>query len=687
MPTWFDDCRFILHYEHHSSPDSYPHPLLGYDRFQVQRLLERVRPDAVQYYAKGNTGYAIYPTRFDNRLPGLADNPEVDLLGSLREITRELGIHLVVAYSGLIDFRAAEWRPGWLRIKSDYNAYPNRALCVNSGYVDELLLPQLDELLTRYEPDGLWMDAENWTVSPCYCSACESEYQMLSERSAPTSRQDSMWSDWLEFHRDSFERYLIKVGKFTHDRLPQLVYASNGTYATHQPDNVVAGPDRLSRDLSPAYSLRQAGLEARGFDARGLPFDLMTWNRTSARPWAAGRLPALPAYPKTLDHLAQEGAVILANGGRWSVWMRTYSDDALPEAEHDAVADAAAFTREVAPWALGTRSGAYVAVLHTETTHRAAGNGLYDPGPSLDRIRGVHQMLLELHHPHDVVGPAAFQEDAERYQVVILPEQIDLSTDLEDFLVEWVRKGGRLIASGRVSPRIMEDIPTFALEEVLGIRWTGGRDQEGYIQHRGAPLQIGAPIYHVALHEADLLSSLLISGHEQRQQSTGLVGISRFALGAGLGFYISAELFAGYHRTQYPGLREVLEDVLTLALSVPPLLTTASPTVEITLRERDGERIIHLVEHNPGTSLAQNHPFVENVPLTPAFTLTVAVPAQPTQILLQPGDEPAEWSYAEGTVTVCVPEFKIHTAVAITLPPSVAPETPDAAVEFSQDLE
>ena len=682
MTTWFDDCRFILHYEHHSSPNSYPHPLSGFDPDQVRQLLERVRPDAVQYYAKGNTGYAIYPTRFDNRLPGLADEPEIDLLGSLSQITRELGIRFVVAYSGLIDFRAAEWRPGWLRIKSDYNPYPNRALCVNSGYVDELLLPQLDELLNRYQPDGLWMDAENWTVSPCYCTSCESEYQMLSERSAPTGREDPLWSDWLEFQRDSFERYLIKVGKFVHDRLPQFVYASNGAYATHQPDRVVAGPDRLSRDLSPAYSLRQAGLEARGFDARGLPFDLMTWNRASARPWATGRLPALPAYPKGLDQLAQEGAVILANGGRWSVWMRTYSDDALPETEHQPIAEAAAFAREVAPWAVGTRSGAYVAVLHTETTHQAAGNGLYDPGPSLDRIRGAHQMLLELHHPHDVVGPAAFKEDADRYQVVILPEQIEISTDLEEFLIEWVQRGGRLIATGRVSPRIMEDIPTFALEEVLGIRWTGGRDQESYFQHRGAPMQIGAPIYHVALHEADLLEPLLISGHELRQQSTGLVGVSRHALGEGLGFYISAELFAGYHRTQYPGLREILGDVLSLALPVPPLVTTASPTVEITLRERDGERIVHLVEHNPGTSLAQNNAFVESVPLTPAFTLTLAVPAQPTQVLLQPGDEVADWSYAEGTVTICVPEFKIHTAVALTFSAPVVAETQETPAQI-----
>jgi hypothetical protein len=666
MRTWFDDSTFILHYEHHYAPGRYPEPLTGYDPAQVRRVLEAVRPDALQYYAKGHSGYVPYPTRFDNRLPGLSDEPEVDLLASLREITQELGIRFVLAYSGLIDFRAAEWRSGWMRIKSDYSHYPNRALCPNSGYVDELMLPQLDELLERYRPDGLWVDAEGWTVSPCWCSSCESEYQMLSERAVPLEPHDPLWRDWLEFHRDSFRRYLTKVGRFTHDRIDELVYASSGSFSTHQPEVLAAGPDRLSRDLSPAFSLRQAGLEARFFDRRGLPFDLMTWNRTSARPWAQGRLPALPAYPKTFDHLAQEGAVILANGGRWSVWLRTYGDDALPEVEHGPVARAAAFARERSEWCLDTESAAEVAVLHTESTHLAAGNGLYDPGPSLDRIRGAHQLLLELHHPHDVVTTEHFLRDPDRYRVLILPEQIAFPHELDEPLTEWVRRGGRLIASGRVSPRINEDLPTFALEEVLGVRWTGGQDPEGYFHHRGYPLQVAAPVCHVALHEAELLEPLLVSGHEVRLQSTGLVGVSRHPLGEGEGYYIAADLFAAYHRTQYPGLREILGDLLEAALPVPVVLTSAPPTVEITLRRRGTDTIIHFVDHSPGKSLAQNNAFIEEVPRAQPFWVTVTTPEQPAHVHLQPREETVGWSYTDGALTVAIPGFHLHAALVLS---------------------
>ena len=78
-----------------------------------------------------------------------------------------------------------------------------------------------------------------------------------------------------------------------------------------------------------------------------------------------------------------------------------------------------------------------------------------------------------------------------RYSVIVLPEQIALPPEADELLAEWVETGGCLIASGRVSPRIVEDIPTFALGDTLGITWTGRQRSDGWIQHRGLPLRFG----------------------------------------------------------------------------------------------------------------------------------------------------------------------------------------------------
>jgi hypothetical protein len=665
MRSWYADSLFILHYDRHFSPAETPPAVSGFDPDQVRRVLGRVRPDAVQYCAKGHQGYVPYPTRHGNQVPALSEEPRQDILGLYRDITRELEIRLVLGYSGLIDYLAVNWRPGWQRVRADYTPYPSRAICPNSGYVEELMLPQLDEILQEYRPDGIWVDADAWTVAPCYCTACESEFQMLHERSAPQQRGDHLWEEWIQLHRDSFQRYLTRVARYLHERDPALVYASAGAFCTHQAEDVPMGPDRLSWDLSPAFSLRQAGMEARFLDSHGAPFDLMTWNRCSARPWPQGKLPALPVYPKTFDHLAQEGALILANGGRWTVSMTPYPDDALPEAEHALVALAASFARERAPWCAGAESAAVIAVLHSDATHRKAGNGLYDPGPSLDRIRGAHQALQELHLPHDIVNEADLQRRLHRYRLVVLPEQVALPLGLDDVLLDWARHGGVLVATGRVSPRLNEDIPTFALEEALGVQWTGRSRPEGWAFVEGSPMRIPAPVHHVTPTGAEIVLPLLSSGHEHRLDPPDHPLITRHKLNGGVAVYAAADLFAAYHRSQYPGIRSLIGQMLERALQPAPLLTTASPAIEMALRRREGDLILHLVNHSPGKSLAQNSPFVETVPPSEPFSVTLPLESRPASVRLQPGDTEPEWSHTEGTLTVFLPPFQIHAAVVI----------------------
>lgn len=686
MATWYDESFLLLHYDHPYSLADTPPSLTGFDPDQVRRLLGRVRPDAVQYTAKGAHGYVPYLSQFGNHLPALDEGFRPDILGQYREVTRDLGIRFIVAYSGLIDTQAANVRPDWQRVTAGGSPYPNRALCPHSGYVEELMLPQLEEIVERCDPDGVWTDGDNWTVSPCYCSACESEYQLLHSRSAPTDRRDPWWPEWLEFHRDSFRRYLERVGRFLRERKDGLVYTSNGAFATHQPELAHSGPQRLTWDVSPGFAVRQASLEARFMGSNSEPFDLMTWNRCSPRPQAGGRLQALPAYPKSFEHLAQDGAAILANGGRWCIGMNPYGDDALPEAEHAVVAEAAEWARARQPWCHDTDSAAYVAVLHSAATHQKAGNGLYDPGPSLDRIRGAHQALLELHHPHDILSEQALPALLHCYRVLIVPEQIALPYAVDAQIEEWVRGGGRLIASGRVSPRIIEDIPTFALEEVVGVRWTGRHEEHGYILHRGLPLQIAAPVYHMALSDAETVTPFLSSGHEIRMEESGHPAVTRCGFGEGEAYYIAADFFAAYHRCQYPGLRDLLGDVLERVLPQPPLITTAPPTLEVALRSRPGETLVHFVNHAPGKSLAQNSAFIESVPPSPPFSVTLAVGEKPLGVRLQPDDVQPEWSFSEGTLTVFVPPVHLHSVLVVTSqPPESSPLEDTSPAEESAE--
>jgi hypothetical protein len=152
-----------------------------------------------------------------------------------------------------------------------------------------------------------------------------------------------------------------------------------------------------------------------------------------------------------------------------------------------------------------------------------------------------------------------------------------------------------------------------------------------------------------------------------RQQSTGLVAATRHAFGSGEGYYIAADFFAAYHRTQYPGLRDFFSDVLELALPNAPFGTDAPPTVEVTLRQRLGETLIHLVDQDPGKSLAQNSAFVERLAPAEAFALELALPARPTAVRLEPDGREVDWTYDECVLRVEVPRFRIHAVITIAL--------------------
>jgi hypothetical protein len=661
----------LLHIHHTYQPDG-PAPGAGFDREILRAALERAAPDVLQVTAKSQSGYVPYPTYLGNQHPAAIGDEAVDLLAGYREITTALGIRLVLGYSGLVDRRAAGARSEWLRVSYGYNPYPSRALCPNSGYVDELLLPQLEELNDRYQPDGFWLDAGAWTVAPCYCPVCASDFQLLHERSAPIDRDDELWPDWLRFHRESFERHLQRVARFLEDRNSLLEYADNAAYATHQPAVAPYGLKRLTWDLSPAFALPQAGLEARWFDRQGLPFDLLSWARCSPRPQPATGRPALPAYPKSAAHLSQEAATVLAGGGAWGVAVTAYADGSLPESDIALAGAALEFARGRAEWTAGTESAAYVAVLHGDLTHHRAGNGLFDPGPCLDRIRGAHLMLAELHHPHDVVGWPALSHSLERYQVVVLPEQIALPPDADAALTEWVRGGGILIASGRVSPRIIEDVPTFALEEALGVRWTGHQEPEAWVQHRGLPLRVAAPTCRVVCAEAEPVRPLLVSGHEARQQAREHPAVTRRTFGEGQAVYLAPDLFAAYQRCRFPGLRDLVGDLLAEGLGQLPLSTDAPTWVEAVLRVRPGALLVHLVNQGPGKSQAQNSAFVEALPRTGPVRLGLALGAAPTAVRLQPGGVEPEWGHAGEVLHVTVPEVGAMTTieVGISIPPA-----------------
>ena len=274
--SWHDDVFFGLHYDLHANAND---TVLGRD-LTVEHLVERlsrVQPDWVQCDCKGHAGYTSWPTKTGSTSPGVVN----DALAMHREATRQLGIPLGMHYSGVWDSRAVELHPDWARV--DENGVPdgpnrpapsagqtstigNRSdmTCRLGPYDDELMIPQMVELIETYDVDGFWVDGENWASKPCYCDRCTAEFGKRTGISdIPKDADQDHWDEWLAFHRDLFVEHVAHYAEAVHAAKESCAVCSNWMYTMRQPDPIRAPVDYLSGDFDWMRGADRAAVEGR----------------------------------------------------------------------------------------------------------------------------------------------------------------------------------------------------------------------------------------------------------------------------------------------------------------------------------------------------------------------------------------------------------------------------------------
>ena len=119
-----------------------------------------------------------------------------DLLGDLIRECHALGIRLIARF----DFSKTHdyvylHRPDWFVREPDASPRPYGALrsgnwsilygtCINSGYRnEEVAFPVLKEAITKYDIDGVFLNAPNYEY--CCCDACRKKYKQLYGKEIP----------------------------------------------------------------------------------------------------------------------------------------------------------------------------------------------------------------------------------------------------------------------------------------------------------------------------------------------------------------------------------------------------------------------------------------------------------------------------------------------------------------------
>ncbi|MBI5835165.1 MAG: hypothetical protein HZB16_22905 [Armatimonadetes bacterium] len=645
--TWHDDVFFGLHFDLHAGAGD---TVLGSEltHEHLRERLERVKPDWIQCDCKGHPGYTSWPTKVGSTSPGVVR----DALRIHRDVTRELGIPLVMHYSGVWDSRALELHPEWAVIDAQGKASPN-ATCRLSAYRDELLIPQLIELVRDYEVDGFWVDGENWASAPCWCERCLAEWAKRSGGlPVPRSAEDAHWDAWLAMARDLFTAYVTAYTDAVHAVNPNCTVCSNWMYTVRQPEPVSAPVDYLSGDYDWIWSTDRAAVEGRVLDGRGLSWDLMAWGFTKT----GDHHNPMPWSTKPVVHLCQELAEVVALGGAVEIYQPPQRTGWIVDWHMDTFGDVGRFCRERRELCWHSTSRSQAVIWHLVDSYYAANDPLYNYGGAVQPIEGALHMLLETGRSTDILTEADAVAATDGYRLVVLPEATRLSPEVQAALEAFAAGGGQVILTGA---HLASEVPA-----LVGATPAGEPIESLYLAVDG----MAAPVYGgwqpVAAAAGVEVVAGAMSQPEVGKEADLPTVVTRRAVGHGAITAIHGPLFRNYFQAHFPLVRRWFAG-LVADLGIDWEVTLDAPArLEPIVRELDGRLTINLLNRGAGEMLMPRRVIVEELAPVLNAVVTVRCP-EPRGLLAVPEDPMVRWQWADGLLTLRLPRVDVHTVVAI----------------------
>ncbi len=658
--TWYENSFFNVHVDYHTRSDA--RTGAGISRSILRQFLGAVQPDMIQVHSKGHPGIASYPTKVGQ----VSSAHQEDVLAIYRDVCREMGVRFSVYYSSLVDAVAADGHEEWRIVKADGNFYGTGEkwegdtmhsffLCHNSGYVDQYLLPQIREILENYRPDGLWFDGDVWVSQVCYCASCEEKFGNEHSRQVPRNDGDEDWPLALRFCRDTYLDYLQKVRDLIREVHPDCLFSVNWLHTLRNPWASQGKVDWLSGDVPLNHGVKAAGREARFMNHQGLPFDIMVCD-FSLDYRTRGYM-----YHKSAAQMEQEAAAVLANGARLFYWVTPTPEAAFRVEDPPTLAAVGKFARARQPFCTGTTSVPDLALLVS------AAGWENDPKLQLEtedvhRVFAAHQMLVEAGLHHDLVSEEAFIDRGRDWPVALLPGVSHLSQGLVQALQKFVRRGGRLLLS------LPLPAGSAALTGVEG--WESLASPEDPLEKVAlrALLPSGwARVFYQAARahggEAEPRGQLWdVSSFEPFQ---GVPVSYLHGLGRGQVATLAGNVFDGYNNVQAPDLRDLVLGELRFLHPRPLAELDPVGQLEVAVRQRPGEWLVHLVNHGADRDMGAGSYFVERVPDGGPRTLDLRCPSTPASATLQPGNRTLDWEATGDGIRCFLSKIGVHEIIQL----------------------
>lgn len=409
----------------------------------MARALREAGAEEISTFAKGHNGFAYYPTRVGTVHPQMKGDP----FGDVVKACKAEGLKVVAYISFGIDGEAGRKHNEWAQV---FDAGPILSddsfisLCPFTAYTDELMLPQIREVLDNYLVDGFFFDTMG-ALGTCYCDCCQADFNALYGTTIPRDKKMPNWDRYGRFRHKRGMELLRRVARFITDLRPGTRVGFNQVGTMRLPDPMPEEVSHLSLDYTTwgPQSLQASVCSAYGSTA-GIPAEIMGtmfnagWADWSPRPpagleqvvaasWARDCRPYMGGRMHPENHLDPPVARAIAFLGA----VQERIADAYPENDARLVPDILLLHGPT--------------VMYGEDYSRFAGDRC-----GIDPLLGAHRLLLDAGANFSVVAEHTLADHLAQCRLLILPEMPGIAASTEKTLKSFVEQGGRILFVGRI---------------------------------------------------------------------------------------------------------------------------------------------------------------------------------------------------------------------------------------------
>lgn len=661
-----------VHLDFHTSPHI---PGIGekFDKAKWQDTLLAASVNSITLFSKCHHGWSYHPTKIGKMHPHL----RFDLLRAQYEACKEVNIAAPIYLSAGVDNLMGMERPDWREIDENgtYSGWVKSPLSPGFQMMDflspylEYLCEQIEEATELFpDCDGIFLDIISQKPG---CSKWRMAYLDTHGLDAGKEADRKAAAD------AAMQRYYQMTTAAAQRRTPEMPIFHNSGHIPRGERAILQYFSHLELESLPTggWGYDHFPMSAKYVATLGLDFLGMTGKFHTT--W--GEFGGLK-HPNALRY---ECAAMQAFNSKCSIGDQLHPSGALDESTYRIIGEA---YREVAakePWCQGAQAISDIAVLSSEAEKHGHRDSPADEGATRALLEG-----------HFLFGLVDRTTNFDQYKLLILPDDIQIDTELAEKIHGYLKQGGKLLLTGKSG---LTDSGAFAFD--IGAEYSGTSEfspdfllphPEFRADFMSTPVVAYLPSQRIKATTGRSLGDIFdpyfnrtyrhFCSHQHtpfREEPSGYdCGVQNGPI-----TYLAHPMFSLYRGYGAVVYREYVQRVIAQILRESRTVTTNLPsTARVSLNHQASERrfVLHLLYantisrggkvHLSGGNLETSGASIEVIEdLLPLVDTSVTLSGLPeiARVTLEPSGEEIPLTRAEGKIGLSVPRFACHQIIAL----------------------